>query len=89
MEEARRGQGKRSFEQFEKELRPYAADPAGVGLDVPHWLRRLEAEVGRVRLSWTAIAGMVSALVQVPRTLITLKDLNRQVENWAKPLTEE
>jgi hypothetical protein len=89
MEEARRGQGTSSFEQFEKEMQPYAADPAGVGLDLPHWLRRLETEVGRVRLSWTAIAGMATALVQVPRTLITLEDLNRQIEDWAKPLTAE
>jgi hypothetical protein len=88
MEEARRGQGTGSFEQFERELEPYAAHPAGVGLDVPHWLRRLEAEVGRVRLSWTAIAGLATALVQVPRTPLSLADLEAQLRDGENPAEE-
>ena len=30
-------------------IEPLATNPSGVGLDVPHWLRRLEAEVERIR----------------------------------------
>ncbi len=30
-------------------IEPLASNPSGVGLDVPHWLRRLEAEVERIR----------------------------------------
>jgi hypothetical protein len=34
-----------AFARLAEELKPYAETPVGVGLDVPQWLRRLDAEV--------------------------------------------
>ena len=43
------------------ELRAYTATPTGVGLDVPAWLRRLEAEVHRVQANRTTVAALAEA----------------------------
>ena len=37
-----------SFARLDEELKPYHDTPSGVGLDVPHWLRRMEMEVQTV-----------------------------------------
>jgi len=44
MAEARQPGERKAFTRLMQELQPYAATPTGVGLDVPHWLRRLEQE---------------------------------------------
>src|SRR5207244_1358933 len=41
MEEARREGNRPAFARLRKEVEAFTATPAGVGLDVPAWLRRL------------------------------------------------
>jgi hypothetical protein len=89
MLEARQRRADGAFGHFEAELQPYAAEPAGVGLDVPYWLGRLEFEVQRVRATRTAIAGLAVQLAQVPRTLLSYEDFQQQLENWDTPLDHE
>jgi hypothetical protein len=86
MEEARGAGETPAFAPFEQELQAYAARPAGVGLDVPPWLRRLEQEVDRVHAARTAIAGLAVQVLQVPRLVLSLEDLRQQVRDWEKPL---
>jgi hypothetical protein len=68
---------------FEEQLRPYAENPSGVGLDVPHWLQRLAGTVQQVRASRTAIAGLAEDLLQVPRVPLPLADLEQQLAQSA------
>jgi hypothetical protein len=84
MAEARRGGPGEAFARLERELEAYAATTSGVGLDVPHWLRRLEAEVHRVQQSRTAIASLAENLFQIPRVPVPLDELRRQFEGWKK-----
>jgi hypothetical protein len=86
MAEAREQRVPEAFARFERELPPYTAEPAGVGLDVPPWLRRLETEVDRVRVSQGAVAGLAERLVQVPTILVSREDLEHQLRDWEKPL---
>jgi hypothetical protein len=48
---AQRGENEENaaFHRLHEEINAFAATPAGVGLDVPPWLRRLERELIRLR----------------------------------------
>jgi hypothetical protein len=61
--------------RLEKELAPHLAEPAGVGLDVPPWLARLEATVQQTRASQTAIAEMAEELFRIPKVVVPLESL--------------
>jgi hypothetical protein len=89
MLEARRLEKGKSFIRLEKELQPLTAVPTGVGLDVPEWLRRLEAEVVRVRTAHTNLAVLAEGFSRVPRKVLSLEDLKRQLADWEKPLASE
>jgi hypothetical protein len=86
MHEARRPEGGRTFIRLERELRPLTATPTGVGLDVPQWLRRLDAEVQRVRAAQAAVAVLAEGFLRVPRQPLSLAELQRQMDEWEKPL---
>ena len=79
MTEARQSEGGRSFTRLEKELRLLTATPTGVGLDVPHWLRRLEGEIRRVRTAQTATTVMAEKFLRVPRKTLSLAELRQQL----------
>jgi hypothetical protein len=85
MHEARRPEGGPTFIRLERELRPLTATPTGVGLDVPQWLRRLDAEVQRVRAAQAAVAVLAEGFFHVPRQPLSLPDLQRQMDEWEKP----
>ncbi|MCI0455703.1 MAG: hypothetical protein L0Z62_01820 [Gemmataceae bacterium] len=84
MEEARSGGGGAAFAGLQRELDSYAETTTGVGLDVPHWLRRLEGEVHRVQAGRTAIANLAEELFRIPRVVAPLADVRRQLEGWRK-----
>lgn len=88
MQEARQPGGGAAFAQLEQELRGYTATPVGVGLDVPHWLRRLDQEVQRVRAEHTAIVDLAEKHFRIPRMIVTYEDLRRQLADWERPLLE-
>ncbi len=85
MEEVYHGGPGSAFARLEKELRPYAETPVGVGLDVPQWLRRLDAEVQRVLVAHGSQVHLVEQLLRVPRAAVRLEELQRQVQDWRKP----
>ena len=78
-----------SFERLVKEVETYAAQPTGVGLDLPHWLRRLEWEAHRVRGGKTSVAGLSQNLFRLPRITLTLEGLRQQVLDWDQPLWDD
>jgi hypothetical protein len=69
---------------LEEALRPLAATPTGVGLDVPHWILRLESEVHRVRTSKTALVSLAETLFQVPKVQVPFRELAEQLRDWKK-----
>jgi hypothetical protein len=71
-----------AFRALEGLLAAFTASPSGVGLDVPHWLRRLEAEVQR---QW-AEAGRPGRAEAT--AALTPEELRRQLEQWDRPLGE-
>lgn len=81
--DARNGLGEASpaFRRLEEQLKPFIQNPIGVGLDVPHWLRKLEVEVQRVM---QAIDQPGTSDV-MPVTL-TFADLQDQLAKWELPL---
>ena len=80
--EGRDGGPAPSFAKLQEELRSYTATPTGVGLDVPAWLRSLEAEVHRVHATRSTLAVLAEALYRVPRRALSLDELKRQLEEW-------
>lgn len=74
-----------AFAQLLVELQPQVANPVGVGLDVPYWLRRLENEVHRVQASHTTIASLAEHFFRVQRRPLALEDLLRQLTDWLIP----
>jgi hypothetical protein len=89
MEEASREGERPALEELEEELRPFTAVPAGVGLDVPAWLRRLELEVEQVHASHTSLAELAEDLLQMPERALSQEELRQQVQDWEKPLEGE
>jgi hypothetical protein len=73
------------FARLLEELQPHVANPVGVGLDVPYWLRRLETEVHRVQAAQTTIASLAEHFFRVPRRPLSLDDLVRQLNEWQIP----
>jgi hypothetical protein len=69
---------------LEAALQPFAATPTGVGLDVPHWILRLESEVQRVRTSKTALVSLAETLFQVPKVEVPFTQLADQLRDWKK-----
>jgi len=85
MEEARQDKPPVAFQRLLQELQPFIDKPAGVGFDLPQWLRRMEMEVYRVRSSRTAIAGLAEEFQKLPRVPLAFEDLQRQLQDWNKP----
>jgi hypothetical protein len=75
-----------SFARLEEELGPFIAAPSGVGLDVPAWLRRLEAEVQRARAVRGALGVLAESLLQVPERSLSWEELQQQLQTWEEPL---
>jgi hypothetical protein len=67
---------------LEDELRPFTNTPAGVGMDVPPWLARLEAEVHRARNTQAAVANVAESSFQVPTVDATFAELAEQLKDW-------
>lgn len=86
MEEARREEGPAAFARLRQELKDLTARPAGVGLDVPHWLRQLENEVRRVRASHAAVVVLAGDLFRLPQRTIARAEIERQLRDWDAPL---
>jgi hypothetical protein len=86
MEEARQAGPTPEFDRLREELQVYAATPTGVGLDVPPWLRQLEAEVQRVRAAHTSLAELAEGLFQMPERLLSFEEMQQQLQEWEKPL---
>jgi hypothetical protein len=89
IDEVEQGGGAKMLTQLEEKLDLYARQPAGSGLDVPHWLRRLEQEVERVRTTRAAIAELAEEFCPVPRVRLTAADLQQQLQDWEVPLVKE
>jgi hypothetical protein len=85
LREARGEAGQGAFAQLRQELQVFAATPTGVGLDVPHWLRRLEAEVHRVQAAQRTVATLAEGFFRVPRRPLTFEELQRQLRDWERP----
>src|SRR6185369_10647109 len=58
LDEASEWLGKEDPPPLELEIRPCAAKPTGVGLHVPVWLARLEADLHHIRSAKTALASL-------------------------------
>jgi hypothetical protein len=82
MDEARQGGPGPAMEALEEELQPFVSLPSGVGLDVPGWLRRLEAEVQRVHASHTSLAELAENLFQMPERDLSREELQQQLQEW-------
>jgi hypothetical protein len=78
-------EGRRSFARLRTELDAYTATPTGVGLDVPAWLRRLEAEVHRTQVAQRTVATLAESFFRVPRLALSYEELQRQLREWDRP----
>ncbi len=89
MTDARREGPRPAFARLRDELPAYTATPAGVGLDVPYWLRRLEMEVRRVQATQTTIAVLAESFFRVPRRPLPYEEVQRQLHEWGRPALPE
>ncbi len=77
----RKGQDSPAFLKLWEQLKPLAAHPIGVGLDVPQWLRKLHEEVERVQHEATLPPKPAEPVK------LTFSQLQKQLEIWDEPLT--
>jgi hypothetical protein len=89
MDQARQREEPVAFDRLQQELQTLTARPVGVGLDVPQWLRQLEAEVRRVRATHTAVAVQAGQFFQLPRKSLSYEEVQRQVQEWDAPPVHE
>jgi hypothetical protein len=89
MQEARQGGTSASFRRLQEQLEKLAATPTGVGLDVPPWLRRLEAEVQRVNATRSGLAVLVQKQSRIPKTRLSRAELEEQLAWWTPPAEPE
>ena len=78
-----------AFDSLMAAIEPLASTPSGVGLDVPQWLRRLEAEVDRIRSRATHAGALPEDVLRVPTLVLSLEELQRQLENWEMALLRQ
>jgi hypothetical protein len=74
-----------AFERLRRELQPFSQTPTGAGLDVPHWLRRLEGEVQRVRATHSAVAVLAEGLFRTSQRVVPHEEVQRQLQEFEKP----
>jgi hypothetical protein len=74
---------------LEEELRPFASNVTGVGMDVPRWLLRLEQELQRVRVTRSALGSLSETLLNVPRSSVPFAELAVQLNDWQKLALDE
>jgi hypothetical protein len=77
-----------AFGRLREQVDALAATPAGVGLDVPAWLRRLEAELERVR-SAEAEGAPLDAAEGPAGPPLSLAELAAQFAEWDRPADEQ
>ena len=68
IQESQQGGNAPSFIRLQEELQAYTATPTGVGLDVPAWLRSLEAEVHRVLATRSTLAVLAESFERIHRS---------------------
>jgi hypothetical protein len=88
LEQARQREEPVAFGRLQQELQDLTARPVGVGLDIPLWLRQLEAEVRRVRAAHTAVAVQAGQFFQMPRKAMHYEEVRRQLQDWDTPPVE-
>jgi hypothetical protein len=71
-----------AIDELEAALKPYMAAPTGSGLDVPHWLRRLEGELQLVKASRTTMAALTEGFLQIPRLAVPWEEMARGIGEW-------
>jgi hypothetical protein len=86
MDEATQTGKKRAFSELQKELKPLVATPTGVGLDLPEWLRGMEAEVRRVEASRSSLSTLANKLLGVPQVDVPLREVRKQIDQWDEPI---
>lgn len=68
-------------------IQPLADQPAGVGLDVPAWLRRLEEELKRFKSNQELTDGDSGDQYPFPEPVrLSQNDVLQQLEDWERPL---
>jgi len=72
-----------AFRRLLEELGAYTSSPSGVGLDVPGWLRRLENELHKVRLSQKSNAP--ESVQRIPTRDLSWEEVERQLLDWERP----
>jgi hypothetical protein len=73
------------FARMQQEIEAYSTTPMGVGLDVPHWLRRMEMEVNRVQATQTTVALLAEHFFRIPRRALSHAELQQQLREWERP----
>jgi hypothetical protein len=81
MDELRDDAAPRSFEQLEREVAAFTAQPSGAGFDVPGWLEALEDEVQRIR-SGSDEEDAPSLYPTLPQRRLSMEEIDRQIKAW-------
>jgi hypothetical protein len=77
-------EGNQAFARLLGAVSSLAANPSGVGLDVPVWVRRLEESLRESR-QWCATNSVAD---RDPSAGLDFAELKRQLSEWDKPLSE-
>jgi hypothetical protein len=79
---AEAGQAGEALGRFQEELKTHSAAPTGVGLEVPHWLQRVQREVQRLRAERSGSAAPRRKPPAVPRVTLTYEQIKQQLAAW-------
>ena len=85
-----------SFQSLQAAIQPMADQPAGVGLDVPVWVRRLEDELRQVKLlepdedsEETPASTTNDDYPSLTTQALDFEDFRVQVRDWDSPLSND
>ncbi len=90
LRDSRLGKDSADFRQLQSETEEYLSTTLGSALELQPWLQTLDEEVQEAEADGTLSSDPASAVPIPPRpTPIDLDDLQRQLDNWEKPLKDE
>jgi len=88
IEQARSGisESSTAFDRFQAELRAFTESPSGVGVDVPHWLRVLEAAVEQTSDDDVDATPIAQCDWSGRPARFSRAHVEKQLEEWDQPL---
>ncbi|MCA9079670.1 MAG: hypothetical protein KDA58_03885, partial [Planctomycetaceae bacterium] len=78
-----------AFETLQQEVDDYLQGSWGSGIDVPHWLRQMEREIGEASRTRYVGRPTAEAELDLPQVHVTREEFQQQIRHWRSSPTSD